>query len=132
MPDRRNFLRGLVSLPLIGGSLAILGQPTAAAVPVTDALQLRYLAWLAHEHLAAVKEHMFRSALAHALRHPERYPSPAAFARRQLEEGDRSPYTGWFPDAPDVERLVSASRSSTRAAVILSAAGVPLTGGAHG
>ncbi|RYB06249.1 hypothetical protein [Lichenibacterium ramalinae] len=33
MADRRSFLRGLVLLPLIGGSIAILGQPTAAAVP---------------------------------------------------------------------------------------------------
>ena len=30
MSDRRTFLRGLVSLPLIGGSVAILEQPTAA------------------------------------------------------------------------------------------------------
>ena len=33
MSDRRTFLRGLASLPLIGGSIVILGQPTAAAVP---------------------------------------------------------------------------------------------------
>ena len=33
--DRRGFLRGLAALPLIGGSVAILGKPTQAAVPVT-------------------------------------------------------------------------------------------------
>jgi hypothetical protein len=38
MSDRRNFLRGLATLPLIGGSVAILGKPTAAAVTVTPDL----------------------------------------------------------------------------------------------
>ena len=32
---RRSFLAGLASLPLIGGSVTLLGQPTAAATPVT-------------------------------------------------------------------------------------------------
>ena len=32
MSNRRTFLRGLVSLPLIGGSVAVLRQPAAAAV----------------------------------------------------------------------------------------------------
>ena len=44
--DRRGFLRGLVSLPLVGGSVTLLGQPTAAAVPVTDALLQNYASWL--------------------------------------------------------------------------------------
>ncbi len=46
MVERRQFLRGLASLPLIGGSVAILGQPTAAAVPVTDCLLEAYNEWL--------------------------------------------------------------------------------------
>jgi hypothetical protein len=34
---RRDFLRSLAHLPLIGGGVTILGNPTAAAVPVTTA-----------------------------------------------------------------------------------------------
>ena len=49
MPDRRTFLRGLASLPLIGGSVAILGQPTAAAVPVTPFLMADYADFLGLE-----------------------------------------------------------------------------------
>jgi len=43
MDDRRNFLRGLVSLPLIGGGLTLIGRPSApiplvqaAAMPTLD------------------------------------------------------------------------------------------------
>ena len=49
MSDRRNFLRGLVTLPLIGGGVKLIGQPTAAAVPVSDGLLRNYEAWLAWE-----------------------------------------------------------------------------------
>jgi len=48
--DRRGFLRGLATLPLIGGSVAILGKPTQAAVPVTMDLVQSYHAWLHYEH----------------------------------------------------------------------------------
>ncbi len=50
MADRRQFLRGLATLPLIGGSVAILGKPTQAAVPVTIDLIQSYQAWLHYEH----------------------------------------------------------------------------------
>ena len=39
MADRRTFLRGLVSLPLIGGGVTLIGQP-AAAVPLVQAAAL--------------------------------------------------------------------------------------------
>ena len=38
MADRRTCLRGLASLPLIGGGVALIGNPTAAAVPITGPL----------------------------------------------------------------------------------------------
>ncbi|TDR94048.1 hypothetical protein [Enterovirga rhinocerotis] len=44
--DRRGFLRGLPSLPLVGGSVALLGQPTAAVVPATHGLLRNYGSWL--------------------------------------------------------------------------------------
>ncbi len=39
MSDRRSFLRGLVSLPLIGGGVTLIGRP-AAAVPLVQAAAL--------------------------------------------------------------------------------------------
>jgi hypothetical protein len=47
--SRRGFLSGLASLPLIGGSVALIGSPTAAAVPVTGGTIATYLAWLHFE-----------------------------------------------------------------------------------
>ena len=44
MSDRRAFLRGLASLPLIGGGLTLIGNATAAAVPVTRELMHGYKA----------------------------------------------------------------------------------------
>lgn len=46
---RRGFLRGLATLPLIGGGIALVGQPTGAAVPLSDQLLNSYDAWLFYE-----------------------------------------------------------------------------------
>lgn len=47
--SRRGFLRGLATLPLIGGSVTLIGSPSASAVPVTKALVDSYDAWLEYE-----------------------------------------------------------------------------------
>lgn len=47
---RRSFLRGLTTLPLVGGSVALVGAPTGAAEPVTPGMLATYAAWLANEH----------------------------------------------------------------------------------
>ena len=121
---RRGLLRGLASLPLIGGSVAVIGKPTAAAVPITDALHERYLGWLAHEHRAAVREHAYRKALAHyEARLVGVVPDGEAWARA---EGERASYLAWAPAVSDIEALVASDRPSNRAAVILAAAGVSL------
>ena len=44
--DRRGFLRGLATLPLIGGGVTLIGNPTAAAEPVTLDLFHAYNTWL--------------------------------------------------------------------------------------
>jgi hypothetical protein len=44
--DRRGILRGLAALPLVGGSVTLIGQPTASAEPVTQELLLNYNQWL--------------------------------------------------------------------------------------
>ena len=46
---RRGFLRGLAHLPLIGGGVTLLGNPTAAAEPVTEELLDSYSEWLHYE-----------------------------------------------------------------------------------
>ena len=46
---RRGLLRGLVSLPLIGGAVSLIGNPTAAAVPLDRDLLENYLTWLDQE-----------------------------------------------------------------------------------
>src|SRR4051812_4964072 len=43
---RRSFLRGLTTLPLIGGGVTLIGKPTATAVPVTPELLDAYNEWL--------------------------------------------------------------------------------------
>lgn len=53
---RRGFLCGLTTLPLIGGSVALIGSPVRAAQPVTPGMVATYSAWLAYE----------RSSLMHA------------------------------------------------------------------
>lgn len=42
MADRRTFLRGPASLRLVGGGVTLIGNPTAAAVPVTASLLETY------------------------------------------------------------------------------------------
>ncbi|RYB05735.1 hypothetical protein [Lichenibacterium ramalinae] len=119
MSDRRTFLRGLASLPLIGGGVTLIGNPTAAAVPASRDLLQSYKSWLFMEHRMVSYELVgYRSdrrkdmELCH-------WPNSAGGLWHFQWQG-RGP-AGWI-DAP---------QPSTRAAVILSAAGVPI-GGHHG
>jgi hypothetical protein len=50
--SRRGFLRGLTTLPLIGGGITLIGQPTAVAEPVTRELVMNYHSWRQGEHWA--------------------------------------------------------------------------------
>ena len=50
--NRRGFLRGLTTLPLIGGSVTLIGSPTQAAEPVTPGMLATYSAWLDIERRA--------------------------------------------------------------------------------
>ena len=45
-----SFLAGLTRLPLIGGSVALLGQPSAVAQPATRQILEAYKSWLHLEH----------------------------------------------------------------------------------
>jgi hypothetical protein len=54
--DRRGFLRGLASLPLIGGSVALIGEPSRASTPITPRLLDTYEEWLGGEWVALIVE----------------------------------------------------------------------------
>ncbi|MCJ2030929.1 hypothetical protein MKK50_16285 [Methylobacterium sp. J-043] len=53
--SRRGFLRGLTTLPLIGGGVALIGAPSAVAEPVTVNLLTNYETWLQQELLATAR-----------------------------------------------------------------------------
>ena len=115
MLERRTFLRGLASLPLIGGGVTLIGNPTAAAVPVTPALLERYSEWLAIEYGETIVE---QDAMTN--------PARAALAMQWRREWCRDNRT--LNPYPDSDRFVAAPLlpPSFRAAVVLSAVGVPL------
>lgn len=54
--SRRGFLRGLTTLPLIGGGLTLIGAPSAVAEPITERLLAEYANWAAFEHYRAQVE----------------------------------------------------------------------------
>ncbi len=54
--SRRGFLRDLAGLPLLGGGLAIIGAPTAVAIPVHNGLLRSYETWLIDELKRLVAE----------------------------------------------------------------------------
>jgi hypothetical protein len=122
-PSRRGFLYGLTSLPLLGGALEVLGHPVAAATPVTPALMRRYRDFLSRELLTAHAE--IDQMLA-----PWRHFGPQRMERWDLADPatfvDRiGPVTFVCAEGPATQ-AVALRPPSTRAALVLSAAGVPL------
>ncbi len=121
MSDRRAFLRGLASLPLIGGGVTLIGNPTAAAVPTTPQLLDAYNDWLDLE----------RSWLL-----MERYGNVRAV--QTSEDGfeavwrDRKTGKCWTYNNATSFAGFDHRHPASRAAVILSAAGVAIPGGACG
>ena len=96
--------------------MTLIGNPTASAVAATPELMTRYVAWLAREHRQALVERSHLLFSAEVARHPH------------LFTWDEVP-VGWMPNDPAAHAAVTGSSASSRAAVVLSAAGVPLTGG---
>lgn len=54
--SRRGFLRGLTTLPLIGGGVTLIGAPSAVAEPVTPRLLREYHDWLMFERSCLIRE----------------------------------------------------------------------------
>jgi hypothetical protein len=101
---RRGFLRQLAGLPLIGGGVTLLGNPTGAAEPVTEQLLDAYSEWLFYERrLLCVERYP-------GIRHPDGF-IPANTGASDYH----------FPLGP--ERWQDRPMPSTRAAVVLASVG---------
>ena len=108
--DRRGFLRGLASLPLIGGSVALIGSPTQAAVPTTIGLLESYESWLAWERHQLQTE-MWGRDVAQKCTTFLRVNVPGEQWHNPWRDGDTCP------------------SASTRAALVLATVGCPLDDG---
>ena len=107
-PPRRGFLRGLLTLPLIGGGVTLIGAPSAVAEPVTRHLLERYSEWLRIER-NSVHDELFPDS------DPEMRPVSAMWFR----QGPKSEFH--IPRAPAAWN--NPTPASTRAALVLSAVG---------
>jgi len=115
MDNRRSFLRQLAGLPLIGGSVAIVGRPSAVAEPVTAPMLEAYKTWLHYETRflcweMANDEFFLRNYYAHLAKAPVK--------ERWERIGSQFAYIG---DAGSFHHI--GDKPSSRAALVLSAVG---------
>jgi hypothetical protein len=110
--DRRGFLRQLVTLPLVGGSLTLAGRPLAVAEPVSLSLLENYNQWLWGEHCRCARE-------------IERMTGnrDVRFSNRDVRFTHMPNAGSAFHSLPDWTWNPSAAPASTRAALVLSAVG---------
>ena len=106
---RRGFLRQLCALPLIGGGVTLIGQPTAVATPVTRELLEGYDCWLDCERRFLAWERA--------------QGDPQMFETLMNVRWHSHSASAFVHDDP---------APSARAALVLSAVGVPLMGGVRG
>ena len=86
---------------------------------VRDALLTLYCEFLAHEHAAALAERQFRNHL-----HRGGSPDTLGFSLADPATYRTNVPLFMFPESPDVEALILSSPPSSRAPIVLSAAGV--------
>ena len=111
--DRRGFLRGLVSLPLIGGGLTLIGAPSAVAEPITTAMLRQYVGFLGREFGEAHDELLRRD--------PSLMEPKSVLSAVRGFVGDKHLFHT-FAD-PTTDAIVDATPPSTRAALVLSTVG---------
>ena len=116
---RRGFLRGLTTLPLIGGGVTLIGTPTSVAEPVTLPLMNAYVAWLAREHGRAHDDLLLMLELEQRFYSPE---MGAAGLSAPIQPAANVMFTNW-PEHQRAAEVVQAAPPSTRAALVLSAVG---------
>ncbi|TXM67465.1 hypothetical protein FV226_21780 [Methylobacterium sp. WL12] len=116
--DRRGFLRGLVSLPLIGGGVTLIGSPTAVAMPLSEQLLDSYDAWLEYER-RYLKWERYRD------RRPEVTPGMACVWLNQAtgETYDYVPCANGGSMYHSSDNPARQAQPSSRAALVLSAVG---------
>lgn len=119
---RRAFLRGLTTLPLVGGGVTLIGQPTAVAAPVTAALLDGYDAWLFYErrYLRFERYGPASQSTAHDLGCDGRYVVTDTVTGQPFDYVMTDNPGGRFHGSPDPRH---APQPSTRAALVLSAVG---------
>ena len=106
--SRRGFLRGLTALPLIGGGVTLIGNPSAAAVMPTPGMMATYSAWLHYER------RMLLDACFPGERDADKFV-PCINPGSHFH----------FPDNYSRQRV--GREAQERAAVVLAAVGCPLT-----
>lgn len=104
--SRRGFLSGLATLPLIGGSVALIGSPSAVAQPVTRDLLVGYSDWLLLERRILNMELFPNAEDRQAVRH--------------VYLGNRATEAFHIPPDGDWKAV---AKPSTRAALVLSTVG---------
>lgn len=112
--SRRSFLSGLATLPLIGGSVALIGSPSAVAEPVNDMLLETYDTWLFYERRWLQWE---RYGSRSEINPDDR------FAILDRSTGRAFDYVSMINEAGRYHGREGESPASSRAALILSAAG---------
>ena len=119
--DRRGFLRGLVTLPLIGGGVTLIGSPTGAAEPITDRLLDAYDTWLQTERRCLVVERYGPGSKWERLNRE----GPYALGIRDRRTGQTWNYTDLTTEAAHFHFRSGEKepQPSTRAAIVLSAVG---------
>ncbi len=118
--SRRGFLRGLTTLPLVGGGVALVGAPSAVALPVTDGLLDTYDAWLDCERRYLMWER-HRSDPANRWRVGYVGPHGQVFDYVLLDN----------PGSKYHRQIPAPASPSSRAALVLSAVGCAWQGGAR-
>lgn len=119
--SRRGFLRGLTTLPLIGGGVTLIGTPTAVAAPVTEDLLDSYDAWLEYERRFLQWERNRHAEMVYRLHRPFVMQMYDAEHRPKGPPGE----CDYIPAANGGARYhgMGEPPASTRAALVLSAVG---------
>ena len=117
--NRRAFLNQLVTLPLIGGSVALIGQPTAVAEPPSVLVLEAYKTWLDNERRWLSRDMAANPAVQRLYGCFPRSVSEEVRFAKMIDSLYAASGPAWnYHDA--------AARPATRAALILSAAGCDL------